>query len=194
VEAAKTLYPDHLTLAELFTLIEQVRPPREFSGEGFGYAISDLYELTPKGAQRSELISRLAELCLSEPFVEWHQRISARYVELAKHVEPIARSEVQAMGENEPPQFLIRLLMAVERAEREHQRDQDRPTLAELVHAKPKILRALFWADVAEQRARGGRDNNPAYFWQVTNPHSLWRFDERRTWPAAPSRAISASH
>jgi hypothetical protein len=177
VESAQVLYPDHLRLADLFTLIEQVRPPREFSGEGFGYVIKDLYEATPR-PQKAEFVSRLAELCLSKPSVAWHQRVSARYVELAKHVEPVARSEVLLNGDLEPPEYLIRLLMVVERAEREHGRDSEFPTLAELIHAKPKVLHALFWADVEEQRAHGGRDNNPVYYWQILNLHPLWHLQE----------------
>jgi hypothetical protein len=177
VESATTLYPDHLSLAELFTLIERVRPPKEFSGEGFGYVINELYEATP-GPQKPEFVSRLAALCLSEPFVEWHHRISKRYAELATHVEPIAYRELQASGKDEPPDRLIRLLMVVERAEREREHEREGPTLRELLHAKPKILRALFWADVEEQRAHGRHDNNPVYFWQIINPHPLWHLEE----------------
>jgi hypothetical protein len=175
VESATTLYPDRLSLAELFTLIEQVRPPKEFSGEGFGYVINELYEATP-GPEKPEFVSRLAELCLSEPFVEWHRRISKRYAELATHVEPIAYRDLQASGNDEPPDRLIRLLMVVERAERE--REREGVTLRELLHAKPNILRALFWADVEEQRAHGRHDNNPVYFWQIINPHPLWYLQE----------------
>lgn len=178
VEAAKILYPDQLSLDELFTLIERGLPPRQFSGEGFGYAIDELYEATPS-PQRREFVSRLATLCLSKPFVEWHRRISRRHVELAKHVEPIARREIRTSGDGEPPGHLIRLLMVIERAERERGNDDQGPTLAELLHTKPKILRALFWADVDEQRAHGRpSENNPVYFWQVMTLHRLWHFQE----------------
>ena len=177
VEAATTLYPDHLSLVELFILIEQVRPPKAFSGEGFGYIINELYEAT-SGARKTEFASRLATLCLSEPFVEWHHRISKRYAELATHVEPIAYRELQASGNGEPSDRLVRLLMVVERAERERGREREGPTLRELLHAKPNILRALFWADVEEQRAHGRHHNNPVFFSQIINPHPLWHFDE----------------
>jgi hypothetical protein len=177
VEAATVLYPEHLSLAELFTLIEQVRPPREFSGEGFGYSIVELYESTA-ASQKAQFVSRLATLCLSEPFVDWHHRISKRYAELATHVEPIAYREVQTSGNGEPPDQLIRLLMMVEKAEREREREREGPTLRELLHARPKILRALFWADVGEQREHGRHDNNPTYYWQIINPHPLWYLQE----------------
>jgi hypothetical protein len=123
-------------------------------------------------------MSRLANLCLSRPLVDRYHRISARYVELAKHVEPIARKEVQALSGSEPPEFLSRLLMAVERAEREHERDRDGPSLWELVRANTKVKRALFWSDVAEQRDHGGPSDDPIYYWHVTNPHPLWQFEE----------------
>jgi hypothetical protein len=178
VEAAKILYPDHLSLDGLFVLIESVTPPREFSGEGFGYAISQLYEATA-APQRSEFVARLATLCLSEPFVEWHRRISKRYVELAKHVDSIAHREVEVNGDAEPPRSLINLLMTVERTERERRRDDEGPTLAQRVQAKPEIVRALFWADVEEQRAHGRPGQaDPVYYWQVMNPHPLWHFQE----------------
>jgi hypothetical protein len=58
VEAARVLYPNYLTLDQLFTLIEQLPPPDEFSTEGFGYAINDLFAAAPVAA-RSEFIARL---------------------------------------------------------------------------------------------------------------------------------------
>jgi hypothetical protein len=178
VEAARALYPDHLTLGQLFTLIEQVPPPARYSAEGFGYAINPLFEATPK-AQRGEFIARLSSLCLSQPFAERYQRISRRYFELAKHVEPIARRELQALEDREPPDHLVHLLMAVERAERDYHDDHEGISLRELVRSKPKLKRALAWADVAEQRAHGGPDDAPSYFWQVTTfGNTLWEFNE----------------
>ncbi len=179
VEAARVLYPDRLTLAQLFTLIEQVRPPGRYSAEGFGYAITDLFDATPAAAGRCEFIERLSSLCLTQPFVEHYQRISRRYIELAKHVEPIARRELQALEDREPPKHLVQLLMAVERAERDYDSDEEGPSLPELVHSKPKVQRALAWADVAEHRAHGGRGHAPTYFWQViTFGSKLWRLGE----------------
>jgi hypothetical protein len=178
VEAARALYPNYLGLPQLFTLIEQAPPQARYSAEGFGYAISALFEATPK-PERDEFIARLSSLCLSEPFVQRYQRVSKRYLELARHVEPIARRELQALGDREPSEHLIHLLMVVERAERDYDHDDEGPSLRELVHSKPKVQRALAWSDVAEQRAREGSDAAPTYFWQVTTLDSPpWQFSE----------------
>jgi len=178
VEAARALYPDHLTLAQLFMLIEQAQPPGRYVAEGFGYAMADLFNATPKAA-RDEFIARLSGLCLSQPFVEQFQRISNRYSEVAKHVEPIARREVQALEDHEPPKHLVKLLMVVERIDRDYDLDHERPSLRELVHSKPKVQRALAWADVAEERAHGGRDGSLPYFWRILFlGQKLWQFGE----------------
>jgi hypothetical protein len=179
VEAAKDLYPDYLSLDQLFTLVEQLPPPKQYSGEGFGYAIHELFKAAPDAEQRREFVARLASLCLSEPFARDYQRISARYLELAKHLDPIARSETSSLKGGDPPEYLVRLLMAVERAERDYGGDNAEPPLTELVRAQPRLQRALFWADVAEQRAHGGTHNDPTRYWQVmTWGQSLWAFGE----------------
>jgi hypothetical protein len=178
VECAKVLYPSHLTLAQLFTLIERVRPPKEYSGEGFGYAIEDLFQATLSVDERREFIGRLGDLCLSEPFVESYQRVSKRYAELARHLEPIARSEVLARGDGKPSGYLVRLLMTVERAEAGYDRSPDGPRLPELIHGRPEIQRALFWADVVEQRVHDKGDNDVVGFWAVLPGHSLWQLGE----------------
>jgi hypothetical protein len=178
VEAARALYPNYLTLAQLFTLIEQVPLPARYSAEGFGYAITDFFEAIAK-VERGEFIARLSNLCLSQPFVEPYQRISRRYFDLAKHVEPIAHGELQALGDRKPPGHLVHLLMAVERAERDYRHDHEGPSLRELVRSKPKVQRALAWADVVEQRTHGRSDDIPTYFWQVrTFGNPLWQFSE----------------
>jgi hypothetical protein len=69
--------------------------------------------------------------------------------------------------------------MVVERAERDYPHDDERPSLRELVHSKPKVQRALAWVDLAEQRAHGGSDNAPTYFWQIiTFGNTLWHLSE----------------
>jgi hypothetical protein len=179
VEAATILYPNYITVAQLFSLIEQAPPPGRYSGEGFGYAIHRLFEKTPDAGQRRDFIARLGDLCLSQPLVEHYHRVSRRYVELARHVDSVARSAVQTLGDGEPSIPLVRLLMVVERAERDYEGDHEKPTLSDLVHAKPKVQRALFWADVAEQREYEGLDQNPTFPWQImTFGKLLWRLAE----------------
>jgi hypothetical protein len=179
VEAAKVLFPAHLAVPQLFTLVDTARRPKAHSGDGFGYAIFDLYEACPNEEMRKDFVARLAAICLSQPFAESYQRISARHQELAKHLVPIAKREVKELSQGDPPESLIWLLMAVERGEREYHTDGERPSLLELVNARPKVKRALFWADVAEQRAHGGRDNDPTTYWAVmVFGASLWQFNE----------------
>ena len=116
---ATILYPDYLTVPQLLTLIDLSQLVREHVVEGFPYVINQLYEASDK-APRSALLGGLSELCLSPPFAADYQQISRKHAELASRLHPLARLEVLALGAKEPPPWLIRLLMVVERAEHHH--------------------------------------------------------------------------
>jgi hypothetical protein len=164
---ASALFPQYLTVEELFAVIADHQQPAAKTVDGFEYTIDDLYKACPDGESRKTFISSLAELCLSPPFSQEWQRVSARYVDLAKRLGPIAKAEVKALGGHGAPIHVVRLLMAAERAERNHSSDEG-PTIFELVRANTDLNRALFWADVGEQRQHGrSRNENPIRFWQV---------------------------
>jgi hypothetical protein len=185
---AKILFPRHLTVEDLFAVIAD-HPQRSGRGlYGFEYTINDLYKACPDARSREAFVSRLADLCLMPPFSQRWQRVSARHLNLAKHLDPIAKAEVTALGHHGAPEQVVRLLMATERAERNHSSEEG-PTLFELVRANTELNRALFWADLAEQRQNGRNDgDNPTRFWQVFNhgatlwqigpPDLDWLFDD----------------
>lgn len=174
---AKALFPGHLTTEQLLTLIAESQPARKYSTEGFPRALIEFYNACPDLSSRIRFAGGLAELCLAPPFVEDYQRVSARHFELAKSLEPIATRELQALGNGDPPDYLIRLLMVVERAEREHHSDAERVALCNLVQAKVPLQRKLFWADVDEHQRNSGDKDQAVRFWSMRFSFlPLWRF------------------
>ena len=172
---AVTLFPDHLTVDELFNLIVRLHPPAKKSTEDFGYEIVGLYKACPDGASRARFVDRLAGLCLRKPFTARHERISKRHHELARKARPIAVMEVAALKGN-PPAHVVKLLMAVERARAPSDHDEDIPDLFQMVRERPELQRALFWADVDEHRRN--RDEAHYYWHIVSTGNSLWNLGE----------------
>ena len=147
------LYPQYLSTHDLLKVIEKSQQPGRYSAEGFGYQLQQFYEKAPDNAARETLLSGLADLCLSKPFTDNFHRIRERFNDIAKHLHDLTRDEALRLANSDPPDYLIRLLMVVERAGREGFTKEETPKLHELVQSNPKLNRALFWVDVAEQRA-----------------------------------------
>jgi hypothetical protein len=166
---ARVLYPRHLSTDELLTLVSMAKAPPRGSAEGFPYHIAELHDAAQNSASRTALVCGLGELCLCPPFVADYQRISKRHRELAQHLDVVAQREVKALRSGDPPSGLVKLLMAVERADPpEHFTGDDEPKLSEIVQASTKLNYALFWADVEEQRANGrAQDQKPIRYWQI---------------------------
>jgi hypothetical protein len=173
---AKILFPRYLSVDELFAVIADHKQPGKRGMDGFDYAISDLYKACPDTETRRRFTANLAELCLAPPFVQTWQRISARHSDLAKQRDPVAKAEVAALNGRGAPAHVVRLLMATERADRSHV-SEERSTLFQLVRVNTDLNRALFWADVEEQRLHERSDNNnPVRIWQVIiHGTTLWR-------------------
>ncbi|MET4072595.1 hypothetical protein ABID58_007424 [Bradyrhizobium sp. S3.2.6] len=166
---ALVLYPRHLSLKDLLGLIEQSKPSHRSAIDSFAYNIEQLYSAGSNASERAALAFGVGALCLQPPFVEVHQRISKRYHELAKHCEMLAVRETEILGGGKPPPGLLNLLMAVERAEpRSHMGDAEPPNLRQLVQTNPELNRALFWADIEEQRRNSRTEQRrPIRHWQV---------------------------
>jgi hypothetical protein len=167
---ALVLYPKHLNSTSLLRLIEQSTPAGRTTVEGFAYNVGQLYDAAPNASEQSALAFGIGALCLEPPFAEVHQRISKRYRELARHSEALAQKETARIGGANPPPGLLRLLMAVERADERHNMAADggAPNLRQLVHANPKLNLALFWADIEEQRTNSRtEERKPIRYWQV---------------------------
>jgi hypothetical protein len=176
---ALTLYPQFLSTANLLKVIERSQQPAKHSTDGFGYQLKDFYAKAPDSAARIALLRGVAELSLAKPFKDDFRRISARFTDIAKHLHDLTRNEALQLGDSDPPDHLIRLLMVVERAGRDGFTKEETPQLHQLVRRSPKLNRALFWADVAEQRANGKHGPVVAH-WQVflSGNATFWSFSE----------------
>jgi hypothetical protein len=176
---AQILYPKYLTTGQLLTLIAESRPARRHTIEGFAYHIDEFYDACPTAEDRVTFVSGLAELCLAPPFASQHHRVSKTHAAIAGHLHAIAKREVTAFAEEDPPSHLIRLLMTVERTERHAPTEDAEPPLSTLVRSKSKLNRALFWADVAEQHRATKPEDWPIRLWHVGGYAltRLWGFD-----------------
>jgi hypothetical protein len=173
------LYPKYISTVDLLSIIEKSQPPKRYSAEGFGYQLKDFYQKAPDNAARVALLDGLAKLCLSKPFIDDLHRIANRFSELSKHLHDLTRDEVIRLGSSVAPPYIIRLLMVIERAGREGFTKEEAPKLHELVRTNQTLNQALFWADVAEQRANGTYGPVTRH-WQVfmSGNASLWSFKE----------------
>jgi hypothetical protein len=171
-----TIYPQHLSTTALLSLIAKSVPPPPRSTGGFGYSLRSLYEAAPSATEQARFIAGLAELCLTPPFVACYQRISQQFRFIAGHVHDIAVAEVKRCGGAQPERGLIRLLMVTERAERKPSLQGKEENLFDLVNKNPALYRALFWADIEEQRLNASPEQKPIRFWQTGCNHTLWHF------------------
>jgi hypothetical protein len=166
-------------MPDLLKIVDKSQQPGKYSTDGFGYQLKHFYAKAPDDAARRALLSGIADLCLSKPFKDDFRRVSARFSDIAKHLHDLARNEALLLVNDEPPDYLVRLLMVVERAGREGFTKEEKPQLHELVRNHPKLNRALFWADVTEQRASEKHGSLVAH-WQVylSGSATLWAFAE----------------
>jgi hypothetical protein len=180
VSLSLVLYPAFLSTPGLLKVIAKSKKPREFSADGFGYQLQNFYEKAPDPTARTALLSGLADLCLSRPFVDDFHRIANEFRDIAKHLHDLTRNEVIGLAQVDPsPPHIVRLLMVVERASRESFTNEAKPQLHELVRNIPHLNRALFWADVVEQRANA--THGPILdYWHIhfSGSASLWGFSE----------------
>lgn len=175
---SRLLFPTHLSARQLVQVIENARPLRGDSTEGFPADIEPLYQACPDVATRDELITGLAELALRTPFVQDFQRISRQYKKIATSLEPIARMAMEVLPAGQSPSTgQVRILMAVERADQSESREEE-VKLSSLVRAHVHVTRALFWADVEEVRALD-RDRPTRERQVYFSGHILWELTER---------------
>jgi hypothetical protein len=173
----RILFPEHLTVAQLVKLIDSATPPRPDSSHGIQYSLQNLWDACPAIA-KAEFLDGLANLCLQEPFVDKFERVSKKHHELAKHVASIAASAVKELEERAPSVSLIRLLSVAERAEHGRRIEDDEVNLTQLVREHRQVNRALFWHDVAEDRAQRS-ERGLVSVWQIHfGGFQLWELSE----------------
>lgn len=197
------LFPEYLTVNELLDLISRTSPPRPDSFEGFGPELYKLWKRCPETG-RKNLLMGLAEMCLAPPFVGKYRRISARHQDLTKNLVPIAREVMLNLGNAEAPEGLVRLLMAIERADIYESDVNEEPSLSALVAENSRLRRRLFWADVEETRQNSSREEDyPTRFWHVHfldsaplhfGPKDLcWLFEDLSKRPQEADKRIALS-
>ncbi|TPK07986.1 hypothetical protein FJ872_23520 [Mesorhizobium sp. B2-5-9] len=200
---AQALYPNFLTTDDLLRLVVEAKPPHSDTGEGFARAIAGLYQLATTPQDRAKIVERIGDLCLMPPLVESYSRVSVKHGYLADHLRPIAAAEIKVLGDKAPSQALVRLLMAIERADRSYSVETDEPPLRELVQANPRLNRALLWADVADTRSlpaeRPVDRHWRIYFgsgnklWGASEQDLEWLFDDALMLPEIDDRRVALS-
>jgi hypothetical protein len=170
------LFPEHLSVGDLLTVIAKSKPGREFHNDGFKSELVPLFDACTCFEDRRTLIAGLAALAFEPPLDDW-PKLSRLHQRLAARLGPIARRAIVDSDQHEYGEPLIRLLMVVERAGFE-QDDENEPALSDLVVARPRLRQALFWADVAHA-IEGAEADKPVRSWRrawVGN-RDLWSLD-----------------
>ena len=171
---ATELFPKYINVDQLIKLIKESQPPAKGSVTGFGYYLKELWGKCPPESQE-KFAQYLAELSLSKPFVADYERISKKYKFISKNLEPVARSLIGKLVNEQPSIVLVRILMAIERARDTYSYQKEDPHLSELVSSNTKLHRMLFWADVIETRQNGNRNNPITNHWQISIGYTrLW--------------------
>jgi hypothetical protein len=199
-------YPKYLTTDNLLKIIHSTNRGRggPYSTDSFGYYLKDLYAKAPDNTARSMLLRGLAELCLSTPFIDDFHRISRWHTDIARHMQEITKRELLRLKSAPHPDYLVRMLMVVERTERTGSADEERQQIAELVHANASLNRDLMWSDVAEQRSNGGSFSTvtrhfqiivggATRLWGLAASDLSWLFDDLRTRPDLEDRQVALS-
>jgi len=169
------LFPDYLEIDGLLHVLAQSPSETERGTDGFSYRIKPLYDSCAP-SKRTDLVAGLADLCLAKPHLAPHKLISAKHHVLASALTPIARAELARLGQAQPSSALIRLLMAVERADAREGGSED-DSLGSLVGANRHVKRALFWADMRDYRDR--TKQMPVRYWEAHSYSGrLWGWDE----------------
>jgi hypothetical protein len=181
---ALVLYPIHISTDDLLLLIAKCRTTQRRAVEGFPEVIEKLSMAAPDATTRGQFLGGLAKLCLTPPFSDRHHRISADHKGLAARLYRIAQREASQYSGGKLPSHLIPLLMAVERAEDRDTTfgDKEERRLHAVVRSNEMLNRALFWADVKEQRLNATKeDRKPIHYWQVWfgGDGAFWDLSER---------------
>jgi hypothetical protein len=158
-QLSEELFPQYLTIDDLFAIIHATEKHKPQATEGFSYKLPRLYAELRSASDKADFVARLGRMILSPPFGQDYRRISKRYGSLADNLGPILRDQLRAVRARGLSRGLIDLLVAAERAEGVSSLDRNDEPLSEIVRRNPVVNRSLFWADVDEQR----RNNKHSY-------------------------------
>ena len=164
---ARLLYPQFLTLEQLFEVIENSKPPTKGRVDGFGHEIRELWKRCPE-QEKPGFALRMAALALQPPYATDYRRISARYRFLARHIEPVCRGLLQRNPVDNPTDELIRCLIVYQHSDRQGDSfDRNEEPLQRIIANRPRTKRALLWAEAHEARANAEPERNIAAVWQL---------------------------
>lgn len=166
-QLVQSCFPQAMSVDDLLLIMKDSRPGREYQVEGFGYALEELWLACTTEAQWARLVAGVADLCLSRPYQDYVP-ISARHARLSESVHGLARTAILASDAIGVDEGLVRLLQVAERTGRRAELDPEaKPTLRDLVQARPILNRRLFWADVALEQATSRRRHAPDFLWRL---------------------------
>jgi hypothetical protein len=173
------LFPDHLSVEQLLTLVGESKPAREHHTEGFSAILPDLFKRCRTSTDRTIFLAGIANLAEIGPFEDW-PHVSIRHRAVLTSTGPLAAAAIAAgdVAHSE----LVRLLSVAERVGSDSI-GADTSRLDVLVPSVPELNRALFWQDV-----RTAIDEDPEVpinsVRQVSiGVHSFWSITERdRPW------------
>lgn len=169
---ARLLYPQFLTLDQLFEVIENSQRPAKGRIEGFGYEIRELWKRCPE-QDKPGFALRMATLALQPPYATDYHRISARYRFLARYIEPVCRGLLQRDPIDNPTDELIRCLIVYQRNDRQGDGfDRNEEPLNQIVANRPRTKRALLWAEAHDAREDAKPGRAIVAVWQL---HSIFR-------------------
>lgn len=196
VSYSRSLFPKHLTLDELFHIIQNAPAPERSSISGFGYELKNLWNKCPIG-DRPKFAAKVAELCLQQPYLADHYRVSRNFRYLSKYVDHIALGLLEDGLDGDKSETLVKLLMVMERRERSAADfdDTDKRRFSILLDQNWQERRILLWEDVEECRTEDGRQEVIDRYWQVTfMGQSLHRLKESdREWLLEDAKGKSLS-
>lgn len=198
---ASILFPFHLTVNDLLEILKHSPKPNNDSPREIDNVIGELWKRCPE-ANREQLLAGLADLALSQPFKTEYIRISAQHYGLVENLAPIARDALTNQGDAKVSDGLIRLLMAIERADRNLSRDEEKIGIKDLVTQNPYLQRRLFWADVEEIRQNTETGENRLsrvceiffygdIFWQLGPSDLNWLFEDLSERPLEADKQIA---
>lgn len=175
-ELAVSGFPKYLSVGQLIRLIEETPPADRFQVEGFGYVLDRLYAAGRTKAERKALLAGLVRLGEAPPLEEFNHT-SVRHATLLKRLVPLLQLAIAASDADGIDPALVTLLAIAGRSDFEDDQDPAQ-RVQEMIKARPRLKRALFWEDVRVNFKYQPDDRRqPRVWWLVPYGRRLWSLD-----------------
>jgi hypothetical protein len=174
--AMRALFPDTLTMDELLTILEFVKPPPTYSVTLLDLDLEEIVSSNCSPPQRESLLIGLVGLLEREPHIEpRYCEVSQRYAWLLGYVAKLAE-RIILDTDARLSQFSDALLRAIElQAQGQEFHDgYHRPDhkLDDLVRERQTLLHALFWRAVERQRKELSAEGKRLTDWGQVRPEA----------------------